>query len=162
MAKNLCRCGSPRWRCRWYKLLVAKLSKSEFARLLAFRTDLRRFERWSERQARAAGLSPAQHQLMLAVKGHGDRRGPTVGELAEYLLLRPHSAVELVDRAEAGGLVMRSRTDPDGRIVRVTLTPDGERRLQSLSALHVNELRRLAPSLKHLSEGLRDDKKVSG
>lgn len=97
---------------------------------------------------------------MLAVKGHDDRRGPTVGEVADYLLLRPHSAVELVDRAEAAGLVMRTRTDPDGRIVRVNLTSDGERRLQSLSALHVNELRRLAPSLKHLADGLRDEKKA--
>lgn len=136
---------------------MAKLSRSDFARLLAFRTDLRRFERWSERQARAVGLSPAQHQLMLAVKGHDDRRGPTVGEIADYLLLRPHSAVELVDRAEAAGLVVRQKTDPDGRVVRVLLTADGESRLQSLSALHLNELRRLAPSLKHLAEGLRDD-----
>jgi len=138
----------------WYKEHVAKLSKNEFARLLAFRTDLRRFERWSERQARTVGLSPAQHQLMLAVKGHDDRRGPTVGELAEYLLLRPHSAVELVDRAEIAGLVVRKKTDPDGRVVRVGLTADGESRLNALSALHLAELRRLAPSLKHLVEGL--------
>jgi len=141
----------------WYKEHVAKLSKNEFARLLAFRTDLRRFERWSERQARTVGLSPAQHQLMLAVKGHDDRRGPTVGELAEYLLLRPHSAVELVDRAEVAGLVVRKKTDPDGRVVRVGLTADGESRLNALSALHLAELRRLAPSLKHLVEGLDSD-----
>ena len=133
---------------------MARLTRGEFARLLAFRTDLRRFEKWSERQARAVGLSPAQHQLMLAVKGHDDRRGPTVGEIADYLLLRPHSAVELVDRAEAGGFVARTKSDPDGRVVRVMLTPDGERRLQRLSALHLNELKRLAPTLKHLVEGL--------
>lgn len=137
---------------------MAKLSKSDFARLLAFRTDLRRFERWSERQAKAAGLSPAQHQLMLAVKGHDDRRGPTVGEIADYLLLRPHSAVELVDRAEAAGLVVRQKVDPDGRVVRVGLTSDGEARLQSLSALHLNELKRLAPTLKHLAGGLEDER----
>ena len=125
--------------------------------MLAFRTDLRRFERWSERQAREVGLSPAQHQLMLAVKGHDDRRGPTVGEIAEYLLLRPHSAVELVDRAEAAGLVVRTKVDVDGRVVRVTLTPDGESRLQALSALHLDELHRLAPSLKHLVEGIDSD-----
>lgn len=136
---------------------MAKLSKNDFARLLAFRTDLRRFERWSERQAKAVGVSPAQHQLMLAVKGHGDRRGPTVGEIAEYLLLRPHSAVELVDRAEAAGLVVRSRSDVDGRYVRVNLTHDGEARLQSLSNLHVKELRKIAPSLKHLAEGLENE-----
>jgi DNA-binding MarR family transcriptional regulator len=133
---------------------VAKLSKSDFARLLAFRTDLRRFERWSERQAREVGISPAQHQLMLAVKGHDDRRGPTVGEIADYLLLRPHSAVELVDRAEAAGLVARTKTDADGRVVRVGLTPEGESRLNALSALHLGELRRMAPTLKHLVDGL--------
>jgi DNA-binding MarR family transcriptional regulator len=94
--------------------------------------------------------------LLLAVKGHHDRRGPTVGEIAEYLLLRPHSAVELVDRAEAAGFVVRHRVDPDGRFVRVGLTPDGEKRLQSLSALHLDELKRLAPSLKHLTGGLGD------
>ena len=141
----------------WYKGLVAKLSRSDFARLLAFRTDLRRFERWSERQARAVGVSPAQHQLMLAVKGHDDRRGPSVGEIAEYLLLRPHSAVELLDRAEAAGLVVRRKGDADGRVVRVGLTAEGEARLQALTALHVDELRRMAPSLKHLVEGLDDD-----
>jgi DNA-binding MarR family transcriptional regulator len=135
---------------------MAKLTKGDFAKLLAFRTDLRRFERWSERQARAVGISPAQHQLMLAVKGHDDRRGPTLGEVAEYLLLRPHSAVELVDRAEAAGLVERKKTDPDGRLVRVELTADGEDRLHALSALHLGELRRMAPSLKHLVEGLDD------
>jgi DNA-binding MarR family transcriptional regulator len=141
----------------WYKGSVAKLSRSDFARLLAFRTDLRRFERWSERQARAVGISPAQHQLMLAVKGHADRRGPTVGEIADYLLLRPHSAVELLDRAEVAGLVVRHKTDPDGRVVRIMLTADGESRLRALSALHLDELRRLAPSLEHLAEGLDAD-----
>jgi hypothetical protein len=115
---------------------MAKLTKGDFAKLLAFRTDLRRFERWSERQARAVGISPAQHQLMLAVKGHDDRRGPTLGE--------------------AAGLVERKKTDPDGRLVRVELTADGEDRLHALSALHLGELRRMAPSLKHLVEGLDD------
>ena len=58
-----------------------------YARLLALRTGLRHFERWSESQARAAGLTPAQHQLLLAIRGHGDPRGPTIGEVADYLLL---------------------------------------------------------------------------
>ena len=70
-------------------------------RLLEFRTGLRRFLHWSEEQARAAGLTAAQHQLLLAVRGHDG--GPTIGEVAEQLLLRHHSAVELVDRAERPG-----------------------------------------------------------
>ena len=79
------------------------LTDDDFAELLRFRDALRRFLRWSEDQARAAGLTPAQHQLLLAVRGHdGD---PTIGDVAEHLLLRHHSAVELVDRAERAGLL---------------------------------------------------------
>ena len=77
------------------------LRDADYEDLLALRTGLRRFLRWSEQQAEAAGLTPAQHQLLLAVRGHPDRRGPTVGEVADYLLLRHHSAVGLVDRAVA-------------------------------------------------------------
>ena len=98
----------------------------DYAALLAFRTALRRFHRWSEQQAEAAGLTAAQHQLLLAVKGHDDRRGPTIGEIADYLLLRHHSTVELVNRAQAAGVVSRVKDDTDGRLVRVRLTPTGE------------------------------------
>lgn len=128
------------------------LSDHDFTNLLEFRTMLRRFERWSERQARAVGLTPAQHQLLLAVKGHADDRGPTIRELAEYLLLRHHSTVELVNRVEAGELVKRRGDPDDARIVRVTLTAHGEDRLAQLVTMHLSELRRLAPILDHLVE----------
>ena len=105
---------------------------------------MRRFERWSEQQAQEAGLTPAQHQLLLAVRGHGDPRGPTIGEVADYLVLRHHSAVELVDRADSAGLVVRVRDSDDHRIVRLALTDDGARRLEALSKLHLEELQRLA------------------
>src|SRR5665213_2962699 len=114
-----------------------------YARLLALRTGMRRYERWSEQQARAAGLTTAHHQLLLAIRGHGDARGPTVGEVADYLLLRHHSAVGLIDRAEAAGLIARTRDDADHRVVRLRLSADGARRLERLSTLHVEELRRL-------------------
>ena len=78
--------------------------------MLAFRVSLRRFQHWSEEQARAAGLTPAQHQLLVAVKGHHGAHAPAVGDLADYLLLRHHSTVELLDRAEAAGLVRRLPT----------------------------------------------------
>jgi DNA-binding MarR family transcriptional regulator len=118
-------------------------SDAEYRRLLGFRTSLRRFLRWSEQQARAQNLTPAQHQLLLAIKGHPDRGAPSIGVVAGYLLLRHHSAVGLVDRAEAAGLVTRN-PDPDNRaIVRLTLTDDGTRRLQALSELHIEELARL-------------------
>ena len=83
------------------------LPDESYAQLLALRTGLRRFQRWSEQQAADAGLTPAQHQLLLAIRGHSDPRGPTIGEVADYLLLRHHSTVGLVDRADAAGLVTR-------------------------------------------------------
>jgi len=117
---------------------------------------LRRFQHWSEDQARAAGLTPAQHQLLLAVRGHVDPRGPKVGDVADQLLLRHHSTVGLVDRAEAAGLLRRIRDGDDHRVVRLQLTPKGERRLVALSALHLEKLRRLAHQLSDLWEGLPD------
>lgn len=124
-----------------------------YSRLLAVRTGLRQFQRWSETQARAAGLTPAQHQLLLAIRGHSDPRGPTIGEVADYLLLRHHSVVGLVDRADAAGLISRTRDDADRRIVRLHLTADGARRLETLSELHLEELKRLAPQLPGADDG---------
>jgi DNA-binding MarR family transcriptional regulator len=119
----------------------------DYARLLDFRTALRRFLHWSEAEVRAVGLTPAQHQLLLAVKGHRGEAAPTIGEVSEYLVLRHHSAVELVDRAAEAGLVRRRRNEDDHRIVHLLLTPLGERRVEELSRLHLRELRRLAPLL---------------
>jgi uncharacterized protein YeaO (DUF488 family)/DNA-binding MarR family transcriptional regulator len=130
------------------------LPDAAYARLLALRTGLRHFQAWSAKQARAAGLTPAQHQLLLSIRGHGDPRGPTIGEVADYLLLRHHSAVELVDRAEAAGLVYRTRSEDDHRVVRLHLTDDGAARLEALSALHLEELDRLAVSLPGAWAGL--------
>lgn len=130
------------------------LSDETYARLLALRTGLRHFLRWSEQQARAAGLTPAQHQLLLAIRGHGGEQGPTIGEIADYLLLRHHSVVGLIDRADAAGLVRRVRDTEDHRLVRLQLTSDGERRLEALSALHLQELERLALELPGAWEGL--------
>lgn len=131
-----------------------ELSQEDFTALLEFRAGLRRYLRWSERQAQAAGLTAAQHQLLLAIKGHGDDRGPTIGDLAAYLMLRHHSAVELVDRAEDAGLVARRRDADDGRVIRVRLRPAGERVLVALTRQHLIELRRLAPALEHLAAEL--------
>jgi DNA-binding MarR family transcriptional regulator len=128
-------------------LTSMKLDDEVYARLLALRVSLRRFERWSAQQAQAAGLTPAQHQLLLAIRGHDDPRGPTTGELAEYLLLQHHSTVGLIDRAEAAGLVTRTRADEDHRVVRLNLTKAGTRRLDGLSAAHLEELTRLTPYL---------------
>lgn len=127
-----------------------RLTRDDYQNLLAFRTGLRRFQHWSHTQARQVGLTPAQHQLLLAIKGHHAEDGPTIGDLAGYLMLRPHSTVELVDRAEAAGLVERWDDDDDGRVTRVRLTADGHRRLSQLADAHLHELQRLAPILDHL------------
>ncbi len=139
-----------------------RLTDADYEDLLALRTGLRRFLRWSEQQAEATGLTPAQHQLLLAIRGHPDRRGPTIGELADYLLLRHHSAVGLVDRAEEAGLVTRSRDAEDQRVVRLQLTAEGEEHLEALSAAHMEELHRLALKLPSAWRGLMPHQPLHG
>lgn len=123
------------------------LSDSEYQQLAAFRNGLRRYLRWAEERAEEAGLTPVQHQLLLAIRARGRSAAPTVGELADELLLRHHSMVGLVDRAEAAGLVRRRPDPSDQRVVRVGLTPSGTHRLDGLAALHVAELGRLGSRL---------------
>ena len=112
-------------------------TQPDFERLLEFRVTLRRFQRWSEDQAQAAGLTHVQHQLLVAIKGHPGGKPPTIGDLAGYLLLRPHSTVELVDRAQAAGLVERTPDPDDGRMVRVRSTTEGDLVLQKLTRAHL-------------------------
>jgi DNA-binding MarR family transcriptional regulator len=133
---------------------VAKLTDYDFQQLLDLRTSLRRFLRWSENEARAVGLTSAQHQLLLAVRGHPDQAGPTVGDVARYLVLRHHSAVGLIDRAVAAGLVRRVPDPNRPATVRVRLTPAGQARLEELTALHLDELSGLAPSMETLWRGI--------
>jgi|SRR5215469_5300999 len=135
---------------------VRQLTRDDFEHLLAFRTSLRKFQRWSEDQANAAGLTHVQHQLLVAIKGHPGTQPPTVGELAGYLLQRHHSTVELVDRAVAAGLVRRVDDANDGRVVRVRLTPLGDRRLAALTPAHLTELRNLANALNELLKNRPD------
>lgn len=127
-----------------------QLTREDFEHLLAFRTSLRRFQRWSEDQAKQAGLTHVQHQLLVAIRGHPGSEPPTVGDLADYLLLRHHSAVELVDRAEAAGLVRRVNDARDGRVARVRLTAKGDRVLTQLTPSHLVELHSLAAVLDEL------------
>ena len=125
-------------------------SDADYAYLLELRIGLRRFLHWSEQQAKAAGLTASQHQLLLAIRGHRGSRAPAIGDVAEQLLLRHHSAVELVDRAESAGLVQRS-VDPDNhRVVRLALTRKGDERLARLAAQHLDELAQLAPTMEVL------------
>lgn len=129
------------------------LTDAEYARLLRFRTELRRFDAWSRSEATRFGLTSAQHQLLLAVRGHDHKQLPTIGELAEYLLVRHHSVVELVDRTAELGFVRRVHDTHDHRVVRVQLTARGRSAVRALSEVHLAELQRLAPLL----EGLTSD-----
>ena len=135
--------------------MAQRPTQADYEQLLGLRTGLRRFLHWSEMQARRAGITPAQHQLMLAVRGHRDPRGPSIGELAHYLVLRHHSAVGLVDRATAAGLVTRAPDPQHPSVVRVTLTETGQEKLEALSALALEELARLAPTMEALWRSLR-------
>ncbi|MEV4125817.1 MarR family transcriptional regulator [Nocardia sp. NPDC049707] len=129
------------------------LTDQEYSKLLAFRTGLRRFLRWSEHQAADVGLTGAQHQLLLAIRGHLDPGGPSIGEIAEYLSTRHHSVVQLIDRTEQLGLVARNREEgKDRRVVRLTLTEAGKQTLALLSATHLEELRRLTPLVDALTD----------
>ena len=130
------------------------LEQRPYERLLDFRTGLRRFLRWSADQAATAGVTPTQHQLLLAIRGHPDPAGPTIREMAGYLLVRHHSAVEVVDRAGAAGLVERRPDGDDLRAVRLCRTGNGADRLARLLALHLEALRRFAPQLEALGDGL--------
>lgn len=134
--------------CQDMNAPTRRLGDADYQQLAAFRHELRRYLRWAEERAADAGLTPAQHQLLLAIRARGRDAEPTVGELADELLLRHNSAVGLVDRAQAGGLVSR-RTDPsDQRLVRIALTDQGHRSLHRLAALHVAELGRLGAQLR--------------
>jgi DNA-binding MarR family transcriptional regulator len=133
---------------------MTALGDDDYVRLLEFRTALRRFLHWSERQAQAAGLTPTQHQLLLVIRGHSLDAAPTIGEIAHTLYLRHHSAVELVDRAQAAGLVRRVHDATDQRQVRVRLTSRGARCLEKLSLAHLEELSRSGSSLRALTRGL--------
>ncbi|HZD75069.1 MAG TPA: MarR family winged helix-turn-helix transcriptional regulator, partial [Actinomycetota bacterium] len=94
----------------------------------------------------------------LAIRGHPDPGGPTVRDVADYLLVRHHSAVELIDRAEAAGLVTRRADASDGRTVRLALTELGGNRLDTLVASHLEELSRLTSHFNTLWQGLEPDR----
>lgn len=123
------------------------LTKSDFEALARFRFGIRRYLRFSEDTVRSLGLTPQQYQLLLALKGFPEREWATVGELADRLQLRHHSAGELVKRAQGEGWVRRSPDPGDARAVRVLLTADGEKILAQLAALHRDELLRMGDVL---------------
>ena len=127
----------------------AQLTDEDYRTLAAIRHAIKRFIHFSEEAARAAQLTPQQHQALLAIRAENSL-SMTVGELSEFLLIQPHSASELVNRLEVLGLVERQSDDQDRRVMRIHLTDEAEAVLVSLSMTHRDELRRLRPLLSEL------------
>lgn len=123
------------------------LTSADYQALADLRYRIRQFLRFSEEAARAAGLEPGQHQLLLAIKGLPLGTAPRIAELAERLQIQHHSAVELVNRLAAGGYVGKHRGSSDRREVLVQLTAKGDRVLRELSLHHRDELRAQGPIL---------------
>jgi DNA-binding MarR family transcriptional regulator len=125
----------------------SKLEDEDYRRLLAFRTELRDFLRWSEQAAHDAGLTSSLHQLLLVVRGHPSVSGPTIGDAAEKLHIRHHSVVELAQRAENAGLLERVRDEIDHRRLHLRLTDRGEVALEALTSAHLARIETLADVL---------------
>ena len=123
------------------------LSTDEYRDLAEFRHQIRRFLHFSEITARAHGAEPQQHQLLLAVEGLPEGAKGTIREIAERLCIQHHSAVELVNRMERAGTVVRRPGESDRRQVRVELTQAGRDLLHSLTMAHREELERTGPAL---------------
>jgi len=135
---------------------MAKITKREYETLAALRYRLRQFLRFSEESAQTVGLTPQQHQALLAIKGFPRGGRVTISELAERLQIRHHSAVGLADRLAANNLVRRQPDPEDRRRANLALTARGERLLENLSAAHREQLRRIGPEIETLLKSLRD------
>lgn len=125
----------------------AQPSLQDYQTLAAFRAALREFFAFSASAAAEAGVAPQQYQALLAIKGHLGEGPPSISDLARQLLVQQHSAVELAKRLEAAGLISRVRDPLDRRVVLLRLTPKAEAVLADLAAIHLEELRLLAPTI---------------
>jgi DNA-binding MarR family transcriptional regulator len=134
---------------------MAKITKREYQTLAALRYRLRQFLRFSEESARSVGLTPQQHQALLAIKGFPQDGSVTISELAARLQIRHHSAVGLADRLAGNNLVRRQRDPKDRRRANLALTAHGEKLLEKLSAAHREQLRRVGPEIESLLKSLR-------
>ncbi|MEO6848744.1 MAG: MarR family transcriptional regulator [Chthoniobacterales bacterium] len=123
------------------------MKKESYVELAMFRGTLRKFLRFSEDAASEAGLAPKQHQALLAIKGFPGERAITIGQLAEQLQIRHHSAVGIVDRLEEGKYLKRSISPTDRRKVQLDLTQRGEQILERLSHSHHQEMQMVGPKL---------------
>ena len=131
--------------------IVENENTQEVIHVAEFRASLRSFLRLSERVARQSGLTPQRHLLLLMIKGAPDGSGrSTVTELSERLQLAQSTVTELVRRAEEAGLIARERSQIDGRVAFLSLTAEGERRLERTHTSLSEERRRLRQAFAHL------------
>jgi DNA-binding MarR family transcriptional regulator len=121
-----------------------KLRAVDYKALAQFRYQLRIFLAFSERAAERYGLTPQQHQALLGIKGFVDPGPASVGDIAQFLAIRHHSAVELINRMEKRGLIRRASDPEDARRVHLRLTAKGEQKLQAISRMNIGELGRAA------------------
>jgi DNA-binding MarR family transcriptional regulator len=142
------------------KAMKEQLADADYQSLAAFRRSIREFLSFSESAARENGLTPQQHQAILAIRGLSADGDMSVGSLAGHLMVQHHSAVELVDRLEHAGLIKRVTAADDRRKVNVRLTPKAHRLLEQLSRVHLSELRRRAPELAKILHDLSSDRGV--
>jgi DNA-binding MarR family transcriptional regulator len=133
------------------------VTKNDYETLAAFRYELRKFLRFSEQAALDASLAPQQYLALLAIEGFPGRNRVAIGELSERLQIAAHSAAELVNRLEAGGLVARHPSDEDRRCVYVELTTQGRKKLEKLAAAHQAELQNVGPLLVGLLERVANE-----
>lgn len=124
-----------------------QFSDAEYQALAEMRYRLRTFLAFSEAEARSVGLEPRQHQLLLAIRGLPPGERPTIRTLADRLVLKHHSVVEMLDRLENQEMVKREADPADGRVVLVRIMPRGRTMLDRLSIAHRDELAKTAPAL---------------
>lgn len=126
------------------------VSQTDYEMLASFRYAMRRFLHFSEQAAKSVGLTPQQHQALLAIRGFSRASAISIGELAERLQVKHHSAVGLVNRLVVHKLIERGSDTNDHRLVYLHLSRRGEEVLDRLSAIHRDELRRMVPVLREL------------
>ncbi|MGY8679587.1 helix-turn-helix domain-containing protein [Bradyrhizobium sp. UFLA05-153] len=131
------------------------MREADYQALAQFRYQVRTFLAFSEAAARRAGLAPQQHQALLAIKGAAGPQDATIGDVARFLLIRHHTAVELMNRMAKLKLITRVADPQDARKVRLKLTAKGEQKLRALSKIHLEELRAASPALSKILRSFR-------
>ncbi len=118
------------------------MTANHYADAARFRTALRRFMRESETASRRSGVTPQQYVLLLQIAAC-DGGTATVGELVDRLVLTQSTVTELVQRAEAAGLVERRPAKHDARVVHLTLSERGQAILDAVHSGLKSERARL-------------------